>query len=611
MSGFFGVVRTDGKPVELRFLEEITQQLRLRGPDGSQTWTRDSLGACFAYLETGTRHQSRSQPVQLGERYALLGEVRLDARKELIRALLEKQQRATDESSDEELLLLAWSTWGERALDGLLGDFSVAIWDASEQSLCCARDFSGARPFFYAWRSGIFSYSNTLNALRLAPEISDALDESYVLEFMLTGFCSNRARTVWRDIRRLPAGHRLILSNGQIQVQRFLNLPIEEPLRFKQSGEYVESYRELLRQVVGDRLPEGKVSFYLSGGLDSGSVCATAARIAGESGNSQALRAFTFSWRPLFNDPEPEFAQLTAKHLGLAQEILEENSIRPDESAVTGTPEPSSEFFFERDRRFRRTISQHARVALSGDGGDDVLSGQSWPYLKYLYGRGAWAEILRRFCGYLGSHGRFPPLRGGFRKRLRIWAGAKDETQQLPSWLDEEFAKRVDREAGENFPEHPQLDEHPFHPDAYRALHGGYWASVHESEDAGCTGVQLESRAPLLDLRVLKFLLRVPPVPWCINKELCRRAMKGALPGRVLTRRKAPLLEDPLELCWQRDGWRPNPGKNPPKMMHEFVKWKPWLATLENTKGYFRYEYLYPLSFSMWLKAVEKEGAVQ
>ena len=278
---------------------------------------------------------------------------------------------------------------------------------------------------------------------------------------------------------------------------------------------------------------------------------------------------------------------------------------------MASTPEPSSEFFLERDRRFRRTISQHARVALSGDGGDDVLLGQSWPYLKYLYGRGEWAEILRSFGGYFGSHGRFPPLRGGFRKKLRRLAGAKDETEKLPSWLDEEFTKRGRVEADENLREHPQLDEHPLHPDAYRALHRGYWASVHESEDAGCTGVPLESRAPLLDLRLLKFLLRVPPVPWCVNKELCRRAMKGGLPGRVLTRRKAPLLEDPLELCWQRDGWRPDPGKNPPKMMHEFVKWRSWLTTLESAKGYFRYECLYPLSFSLWLKAIEKGRGIQ
>jgi asparagine synthase (glutamine-hydrolysing) len=611
MSGFFGMVRTDGTAVEPRFLDAIAERLRFRGPDGGQTWAKDGLGTCFTHLETGTRHQSHSQPVQLGGRYTLLGDVRLDVRKELIRELLEKKQGAIEEASDEELLLLAWSIWGEEVLEKLLGDFSFALWDAPQKTLFCARDFCGARPFFYAWREGVFCYSNTLNALRLAPEVSDNLDETYVREFLLTGLCSDPTRTVWRDIRRLPAGHRLILSGGQIHVQRFLNLPIEEPLRFKQSSEYLENYRELLGLAVGDRLPEGKVSFSLSGGLDSGSVCATAARIANAAGNSEALKAFTISWRPLFDDPEPEFAKLTVKHLGLAHEILEENSIRPNECAAASAPEPSSEFFLDRDHRFRQIISKHAHVVVSGDGGDDVLSGQSWPYLKYLYGRGEWTEILSSFGGYLGSHGRFPPLRGGFRSRLRRWAGAKDETPAFPVWLNEGVAERGRALFGASFEEAPRIEEHPLHPAAYRALHGGYWASVHETEDAGCTGVLLETRAPLLDLRILRFLLRLPPVPWCVNKELCRRAMKGNLPDQVLVRPKAPLMEDPLELCWRRDGWRPNPEKNPPKMIHEFVKWDSWLATLENAKGYFPYEYLYPLSFSLWLKDVEKDRGIQ
>ena len=611
MSGFFGMVRTDGVAVESRFLDQVAQRLRFRGPDGGQTWAKDGLGTCFTYLETGTRHQSHSQPVRLGARYTFLGEVRLDARKQLIRELLGEQQPVTEEASDEELLLLAWNLWGERTLAELLGDFSFALWDASRQLLFCARDFAGARPFFYARHDGVFCFSNTLNVLRLAPGISDALDDLYVRDFLLNGLCSDSSRTVWRDARRLPAGHRLVLSGGQIQVQRFRSLPIEEPLRFQDDGEYLENYRELLGQAVGDRLPEGKVSFYLSGGLDSGSVYSAAARIARDNGNSPALKAFTISWRPLFEDPEPEFAQLTAQHLGLAHEILEENSVRPDEREAANWPEPTAELFLDRERRFYETISQHARVVLSGDGGDDVLSGQSWPYLKYLYTRGRWRDIAGSFGGYLGKHGRFPPLRGGFRRKIHRLLGAQDASQSLPTWLNEEFAKRSRETSGEPFEKRPPVDEHPLHPEAYRGLHAGYWASVHETEDAGCTGVNLESRAPLLDLRILRFLLRLPPVPWCVNKELSRRAMKGGLPDKVLVRPKAPLLEDPLETCWQRGEWRANPEKNPPKMVHEFVKWEHWLATLESSKGYFSYEYLYPLSLSLWLKAIEKEGTIQ
>jgi hypothetical protein len=87
--------------------------------------------------------------------------------------------------------------------------------------------------------------------------------------------------------------------------------------------------------------------------------------------------------------------------------------------------------------------------------------------------------------------------------------------------------------------------------------------------------------------------------------------MKGPLPENVLARPKAPLLEDPLEACWLKEGWRPNPDKNPPKIVHEFVNWEHWLATFEKSKGYFHYEYLYPLSFSLWLKDIEKKGGIQ
>jgi asparagine synthase (glutamine-hydrolysing) len=607
LSGFFGIVRTDGVTVEPRFLDQVAERLRFRGPDGCQIWTRDGYGTSFAYLETGSLHQSRSQPVRLGERYTLLGEVRLDARKQLVAELLEKQIPAAEEGCDEELVLLAWSLWGEGAIARLAGDFSFAIWDESRQSLFCVRDFAGARPFFYSWREGVLCFGNTLSVLRLHPGISDALDDLYVREFLLTGFCSDPTRTVWRDIRRLPAGHRLTLTGGAIQVHRFRSLPIEEPLRFKHAAEYLENYRDLLRQAVGDRLPEGKASLYLSGGLDSGSVCATAARIARENGNSPALKAFTISWRPLFDDPEPNFARLTARHLGLTHEVLEENSIYPDGGNTAATlPEPSSEFFVERDHRLYQAISMHARVVLSGDGGDDVLCGQSWPYLKHLYQHGAWGEIVKNFGGYFCTHGRFPPLRGGFRNRIRRWVGAHAIPQPLPSWLNQEFADRNRAESGGRFQERPPLDEHPLHPQAYRALHSGYWASVHEYEDDGWTGVLLETRAPLLDLRILRFLLRLPPVPWCIKKELTRRAMKGGLPGRVLVRPKSPLLENPLEVCWQRDRWRPSVGKNPPNQIHEFINWENWLATLGSSKGYFHYEYLYPLSFSLWLKGIEK-----
>src|SRR5262249_45249162 len=147
--------------------------------------------------------------------------------------------------------------------------------------------------------------------------------------------------------------------------------------------------------------------------------------------------------------------------------------------------------------------------------------------------------------------GRIPPLRGGFRSQVRKWLHRPDEWAGYPRWLNPDFEKRAALRQRWKELHQPQRWEHPL-GDA--SLHNSFWGSALETHDAGWTGIQLESRAPLLDLRVLRFLLRLPPVPWCANKELVRLAMKGRLPKRVLRRPKCPLPQDPLQACFL---WKP------------------------------------------------------
>src|SRR5271170_436004 len=250
MSGYFGVVRLDGKPIEAKLLERAATKLRFRGPDQTTVWAGEEIGGCFTFFETGPAKQSRVQPVGLGERYKLWGDVRLDGRQELLRRVTEKGDPGAAELTSEELLMRAWALWGEECLTELIGDYSFALWDAQEKRLWCARDFVGARPFFYAHTAKVLYFSNALETLRGLPEISEALDEEYVADFLLEGFSQEPSRTVYQQIRRLPAGHRLKFSNGEVNVRRFLTLPVEEPLRLKRSEEYVEAYREKLQAAV-------------------------------------------------------------------------------------------------------------------------------------------------------------------------------------------------------------------------------------------------------------------------------------------------------------------------------------------------------------------------
>jgi asparagine synthase (glutamine-hydrolysing) len=243
VSGFFGMVREDGAQIDENLLHKIVEQMRFRGPDGLRVWSDKGIGGCFALMRTGPAPQAERQPVELGGRYRLWGDLRLDARGELLR------QVASDAGggsvSSEELFLQAWQCWGEGALERITGDFSVALWDERERALWCARDFIGSRPFYYAQVGAVFCFSNTLEILKSVPQVRQELDEMYVGDFLLECLHLEPSRTIYRDIRRLQPGHVLKLSQGKVTVHRFSKLPVEKPLRFKRPEEYAENYREV------------------------------------------------------------------------------------------------------------------------------------------------------------------------------------------------------------------------------------------------------------------------------------------------------------------------------------------------------------------------------
>ncbi len=418
MSGFLGIYRQDGKGSDECLLDGILQRMHFRGPDAQNIFVERDFASCFSLLQVAAGRQSSRQPVVLVGRYWLIGEVRLDGRAELVAELAKHGPSPQEGSTDEELLLQAWRLWGEACLQRIVGDFSFALRDVERKKLWCVRDFVGARPFYYARAGRILAFSNSLQVLRAIPTISSNLNEVYIADFLLHGISREPSNTVYHDIHRLPPGHVLQFSEAGLDIKRFMVLPVEQPLRLKRDEEYVDAYRELLHEVVQDRLPDGNVSLTLSGGLDSGTVAAFATQIATERGQREKLKAFTADWDSFLDDSETGFAVLTAKHLGLAHEILRDANLVPF-AETRATPEPSCDPFLERVHRFNLQLGSHARIVLSGYGGDDILTGQAWPYLVNLGTQWKWAEILRSFGGYVLAHGRIPPLRGGFRVRMR------------------------------------------------------------------------------------------------------------------------------------------------------------------------------------------------
>jgi len=403
-------------------------------------------------------------------------------------------------------------------------------------------------------------------------------------------------------------------SSGGIKVRRVAQLPIEEVVRFKREEEYVQQYHEILHNAVKDRLANESNVVFMSGGLDSTTVAAKANRICLRAGGAQSVSALSLDCRPLFEDQEGEEARRVAQYLKIPFELLHGGDYEPFsgwDAAGFPMPEPRHEPFQALHVACHRAVAQRARVILSGDGGDDVLLGQAWPYLRKLLSKGNWHTAIGAVVSHIWNTRRLPVLGLGIRSGIRNRFGDGAMPEPFPEWCREDFVKRLSLQ--ERFAELQKrpASEHPTHPFAYAMLTGPFWPNILEGEDAAWSGAALEVRAPLLDRRMVRYLLRLPTMPWCMDKQLVRRAMVGDLPDETVKRPKTPLAADPMELWIKEKHWNPAPRGELCALLKEFVDEKRLETSILRSEGEAVFAALRPLSLDRWLKSVEMPKSIQ
>jgi asparagine synthase (glutamine-hydrolysing) len=181
---------------------------------------------------------------------------------------------------------------------------------------------------------------------------------------------------------------------------------------------------------------------------------------------------------------------------------------------------------------------------------------------------------------------------------------------EYPQWLAPEFEKEVCLRERWRELRRPQQKLHPWYPDAFTALNTSYWPSLLESEDAARTAAPVEARAPLLDVRIQRFLLRVPPVPLCIDKELLRRAARDLLPEEILMRPKTPLVGNPLAVHIEKRLWSPPALATSDRGVDMFVNRDKLLEIMGDPALFSPWRDLVPLSLQYWLKWIERDRRI-
>jgi asparagine synthase (glutamine-hydrolysing) len=547
LSGIVGILNRNGAPAERALLQALAHFLSYRGPDARDVWSDGPVGFGHTLLRTTRESLNERQPAGLEGHLWITADARLDCRTELLDKLQKEARKNQRLTSDSDLILEAYAVWGEQCLEHLRGDFAFGIWDRRQKTLFCARDQLGVKPFYYADPGDLFLFSNTLNCLRAHPEVSEELNESAIADFLLFGLNYDNSTTTFRDIRRLPPAHFLSVSPEGLRIVRYWSAPTDGRIRYHHTDEYVEHFQFLLEAAVRDRLRTDRAGILLSGGLDSASIAATARELSTRPEGAQDLRAYTIVYDSLIPDQDPQHARNVAEFFRIPIRCLAVDDLEPfgrwDDPGLS-LPEPVDDPFFAGLFDQFRMIAPDCRVALSGQGGDDLMRFEMWPYARDLMRNRDWKRFLAEFSLYARLR---PTPWPGIRRRAKRFFSKDPEAPVLPRWVAPDFARRANVEARwKEWIGLRMAKNHPILPKAYASLALPQWTQLFELEDPGVTHCPVEVRYPFLDLRIVSYLFALPPFPWFFEKKLLREAMVGRLPESIRIRPKSPLAGDPL-----------------------------------------------------------------
>ena len=251
----------------------------------------------------------------------------------------------------------------------------------------------------------------------------------------------------------------------------------------------------------------------------------------------------------------------------------------------------------DRDRAYFRIVARSHRVILCGEGPDAALHYEWRPYVDYMARHHRWGSLVRESLVHVALHRRLPLLstvpRAMREKKLeRTWSSG------YPAWINPEFEQRM-KLAERWAEEEASPRHHDVRPVGYTALSRARWQTYFEEFDSAGTGAPMEFRHPFFDIRVLRFLLAIPALPWCRRKYIMRRAMRGMLPDMILQRDKTPLYPDPWTALAQKIGF---PALDPSPGLSDYVKQSKVFVGTPGTLADFR-DAIRPRSLNYWLKS--------
>ena len=487
-----------------------------------------------------------------GATSTVVGGVVLEGKRELAAALDEGRS-----ASAIALVAAAHARWGDRFTEHLSGEYAFALWDSRSETFVCARDGMGLRLLYVADSADTLIVTNVLAAALSHPAIDSDIDEGALVEFLYCGGAQDATRTCYRHIQVLPAGHTLSIDvrRNATRMHRHWHFPRPDPAPPQSDGAVLEQYRSALADAVRDRIDDRGTSIFLSGGIDSTTIAATARRVAAPG----SLHAITARYPGYATDDELPYARAAATHLDLPLTVIDANrhGAWPLPGPSHPTPEPLDEPMLADWLDAVGCAASHGSVALYGEDGDALFCPPGWRALRTA---SSTISIVSATARYVVAERQRPYL--GLRWRERLGIRPARRASAMPRWLTQAAREALaGREAATILGHRPEpLTPHPTRPAAQDRLTAAtYCRDFALTIAPELTRQRLELRFPLFDTRLVCLVLSLPAIPWCQHKALPRRAYQGRLPQHVLDRPKTVLtgFNEAVVAAWRRSARGP------------------------------------------------------
>jgi asparagine synthase (glutamine-hydrolysing) len=542
MCGIAGMVSFDGKPVSLDDLQKMCAVTSHRGPDDYGFYADDHAVLGMRRLSIIDLATGR-QPVhnEDGTVWVVFNGEIYNYR-QLAREL-KRKGHVFYTSSDTEVIVHLYEEHGPAAIERLRGMFAFALWDQKRRQLLLARDRFGIKPLYYAEVKGRLVFASELKAILQLPEVERRLDWSSV-EHLFSWLCTPSTDSIIAGIHKLEPANLLIAAPGHSpRLQRYWDLHFA-PDHGRSEEYFVEKLMALLKESVQlHMVSEVPVGAFMSGGIDSSSVVAMMSQVA-----SSKVKTFSIGF-PDEDYSELAQARLVAKRFGTDHHemIVEPEMVGILDDIAWHLDEPFGDSSAIPTYMVSKLASQHVKVVLSGDGGDEIFAG----YDKYLVERGErrfdrLPEPVRRALGvasWMMPHG----MKGRNLLRHLSITGARRYLDALTLFRLEEMKSLFRPEAYEQI---TQLDP-ARDPLAIleRASEDWLWdlqyfdlrrylpLDILTKVDRMSMAHSIEARVPLLDHKLVEFLATIPSdlkLRGKTTKYILKRAMRGIVPDVIL-----------------------------------------------------------------------------